>query len=144
MILSAALTEGQIALITEKTEEILERTGLTRDSSRAAGALPGGRRAVDEVECRVRFPRPVLRELLAAVPATYTIAGPGGLRHVVGDNAAPPACQAIVTDPWIDRLRHGEPRRPRLDDLRRHTAIVQSLADGGCHQPDGLPADRCA
>ena len=28
MILSNALTEGQVALIMEKTEEILERTGL--------------------------------------------------------------------------------------------------------------------
>ena len=127
MILSDALTEGQVALIMEKTEEILERTGLgvthpvLLARCRAAGAR------VDEAEGRVRFPRPVLRELLAAVPATYTIAGAGGLRHVVGDDAVPAACQAIVTDPWIVDYETGEPRRPRLDDLRRHTAIVQAL-----------------
>ncbi len=127
MILSDALTEGQVALIMEKTEEILERTGLgvthpvLLARCREAGAQ------VDEAEGRVRFPRPVLRELLAAVPAAYTIAGAGGLRHVVGDDAAPTACLAIVTDPWIIDYGTGEPRRPRLDDLRRHTAIAQAL-----------------
>jgi trimethylamine--corrinoid protein Co-methyltransferase len=69
----------------------------------------------------------VLRELLAAVPATYIIAGAGGLRHVVGDDVAPTACLAIVTDPWIIDYATGEPRRPRLEDLRRHTAIAQAL-----------------
>jgi trimethylamine--corrinoid protein Co-methyltransferase len=127
MILSDALTEGQVAQIMEKTEEILERTGLGVKHSvllarcRAAGAR------VDEAEGRVRFPRAVQRELLAAVPSTYTIAGAGGLQHVVGDDAAPAACQAIVTDPWIIDYETGEPRRPRLEDLRRHTAIVQAL-----------------
>lgn len=127
MLLSDALTEGQLALMMEKTEEILERTGLgvthpgLQQRCRAAGAL------VDEAECRVRFPQAVLRELLAAVPSTYTIAGPGGMKFVVGDNAAPPGCLAIVTDPWIIDYATGEPRRPRLDDLHRHTAIVQSL-----------------
>jgi trimethylamine--corrinoid protein Co-methyltransferase len=65
--------------------------------------------------------------MLAAVPTTYTIAGAGGLRQVVGDDAAPTACLAIVTDPWIVDYETGMPRRPRLDDLRRHTAIVQAL-----------------
>jgi trimethylamine---corrinoid protein Co-methyltransferase len=127
MILSDALTEDQVAILVEKTEGILERTGLgvahpeLLARCRAAGAR------VDEAECRVRFPRPVLRELLAAVPSTYTIAGAGGMRHVVGDDAAPPACLAIVTDPWIIDYETGNPRRPQLDDLRRHTAIVQAL-----------------
>ena len=127
MNLSDALTEGQVTLVMEKTEEILERTGLgvthpvLQARCRAAGAR------VDEAEGRVRFPRPVLRELLAAVPTTYTIAGAGGLRHVVGVDTAPPACLAIVTDPWIIDYDTGEPRRPRLDDLRRHTAIAQAL-----------------
>lgn len=127
MLLSDALTEGQVALIIEKTEEILEQTGLgvrhpvLLQRCRMAGAR------VDDAEGRVRFPRAVLRELLAAAPATYTIAGPGGLQHVIGDNAAAPACLAIVTDPWVIDYATGEPRRPCLEDLRRHTAIVQAL-----------------
>jgi trimethylamine:corrinoid methyltransferase-like protein len=127
MILSDALTEGQVAQIMEKTEEILERTGVgvTHAALLARCRAAGAR--VDEVAGRVRFPLAVLRELLSTVPATYTIAGPGGLRHVVGDDAAPAACQAIVTDPWIIDYETGEPRRPRLDDLHRHTAIVQAL-----------------
>jgi trimethylamine--corrinoid protein Co-methyltransferase len=127
MILSDALTESQIALIMEKTEEILERTGLgvTHPELLARCRAAGAR--VDETAGRVRFPRPVLRELLSAVPASYTITGAGGLRHEVGDDAAPAACQAIVTDPWIIDYETGEPRRPCLDDLRRHTAIVQAL-----------------
>jgi trimethylamine---corrinoid protein Co-methyltransferase len=127
MILSEALTEGQVALIMEKTEEILERTGLgVRHPVLLARCRAAGAR-VDEAEGRVRFPRPVLQELLAAIPSSYTIAGAGGLRHVVGDDAAPAACLAIVTDPWIIDFETGEPRRPRLDDLHRHTAIAQAL-----------------
>jgi trimethylamine---corrinoid protein Co-methyltransferase len=127
MLLSDALTEGQVALIMEKTEEILERTGLgvTHPALLARCREAGAR--VDETECRVRFPRGVLRELLDAVPPAYTIAGPGGLKHTLGDNAATPACLAIVTDPWVIDCATGEPRRPRLEDLRTHTAIVQSL-----------------
>jgi trimethylamine:corrinoid methyltransferase-like protein len=127
MILSDVLSEGQVSLIMEKTEEILERTGLgvthpvLLARCRAAGAR------IDEAEGRVRFPRPVLRELLAAVPESFTIVGAGGLRHVVGDDTAPAAFLAIVTDPWIIDYESGEPRRPRLDDLRRHTAIAQAL-----------------
>lgn len=127
MILSAALSESQIALMMEQTEAILERTGLGVTHSKLLKHCHEAGAQVDEAEGRVRFPRPVLRELLAAAPETYTIAGSGGLRHVVGDSAAPPAFQAIVTDPWIVDYATGEPRRPRLDDLRKHTAIVQSL-----------------
>ncbi|OIO98209.1 MAG: hypothetical protein AUK03_01570 [Anaerolineae bacterium CG2_30_64_16] len=127
MELTPALSATQVVLIMEKTEEILERTGLgVRHPVLLARCRTAGAR-VDEAEGRVRFPRPVLRELLAAVPATYTIAGAGGRRHVVGDDAAPTACLAIVTDPWIIDYGTGEPRRPRLDDLRRHTAIAQAL-----------------
>jgi len=127
MELTPALSATQVELTQEKTEEILERTGLgvTHSVLQARCREAGAR--VDEAEGRVRFPRPVLQELLAAVPATYTIAGAGGIRHVVGDDAASTACLAIVTDPWIIDYATGEPRRPRLDDLRRHTAIAQAL-----------------
>ena len=127
MELTPALSASQVELIQDKTEEILEKVGIGVTHSRLLALCRAAGARVDEAEGRVRFPRAVLRELLAAVPATYTIVGAGGLRHVVGDDAAATACLAIVTDPWIVDYETGEPRRPRLDDLRLHTAIAQAL-----------------
>ena len=115
-----------------------------RDAPGAAGALPCGRGTRGRGGGPRPLPRPVLRELLAAVPATYTIAGAGGLRHVVGDDAAPAACQAIVTDPWIIDYETGEPRRPRARRSAPAHGHRPGAAHGGRHQPDGLPAGRCA
>ena len=58
MILSDALTEGQVALIMEKTEEILERTGLGVTHPALLARCRAGRGRVDEAEGRVRFPGP--------------------------------------------------------------------------------------
>jgi trimethylamine--corrinoid protein Co-methyltransferase len=115
----------EIDQLRDCTEEVLETVGLRiehpslRRSCHAAGA------ATDEAGARVRFPRSLLRELLASVPASYTIRGPGGSEHIVG--GASQHATAIVTDPWIVDYETQKPRRPCLDDLRRHTVIAQKL-----------------
>lgn len=127
MQLIPTLSEGQVELIQDKTEEILERVGLKVAHPKLLSLCRDAGARVDEVEERVRFPRPLLRELLAAVPAQYAIAGAGGSRFVVGADDQPARCLAIVTDPWIVDYETGRPRRPRLEDIRRHTAIAQRL-----------------
>ncbi len=127
MQLTPALSDAQVELIQHKTEEILEEVGLRVSHAKLLGLCRAAGAQIDEAGERVRFPRPLLRELLASVPDRYTIAGPGGTRFVVGDDNQPLGFHAIVTDPWIVDYDSGKPRRPRLDDIRRHAAIAQTL-----------------
>ncbi|HID96041.1 MAG TPA: hypothetical protein EYP53_08305 [Candidatus Latescibacteria bacterium] len=119
------LSESQIEQIQRATEEILESIGfrvmhedLLRQA-RAAGAK------VDETSGIVRIPRPLLKELLEQVPSQYQIAGLDGTEvNLGGDDQH---CLAIVTDPWIIDYQTQRPRRPSLEDVRRHTIIAQRL-----------------
>ena len=126
MELIKVLSEGEIEQIRDRTEEVLETVGLRvehpglRRQCREAGV------AVDEPAERVRFPRPLLRELLASVPSSYVRRSPGGKEEVVGGGEQ--YAHAIVTDPWIVDYETQKPRRPCLDDVRRHTVIAQKLA----------------
>jgi trimethylamine--corrinoid protein Co-methyltransferase len=119
------LSEGQIQQFQKATEDVLENVGfhvmhekLLR-RCRAAGAK------VDEASGIVRIPGPLLRELLAQVPSQYQIAGINGDGVTIGGDQQ--HCLAIVTDPWIVDYETQLPRRPCLEDLRRHTIIAQKL-----------------
>ncbi len=121
----ATLTDSQIEEIRDKTAEILETAGLRVGHAdmlrrcREAGAV------VDEASGTVRFPRPLLAELLASVPSEYTVTGADGAEYTIGGEHQ--HCHTIVTDPWIVDYETQTPRRPCLDDLRRHTVIAQKL-----------------
>lgn len=119
------LLPGQIEEIQRATEDILENIGVRvmhdglLQRARAAGAR------VDETSGIVRIPTPLLRELLAQVPSQYQIADLEGAEFTVGGDSQ--GCVAIVTDPWIIDYQTQRPRRPNLEDLRRHTIIAQTL-----------------
>lgn len=119
------LSDNQIEHIRRATEDILETNGFhvthpeLKRLCRKAGAI------VDDPADTIRFPGPLLRELLAQVPACYEIADcKGNLTTIGGDNQVG---IGIVTDPWIIDYESQEPRRPCLDDIRRHTTIQQRL-----------------
>jgi trimethylamine--corrinoid protein Co-methyltransferase len=87
---------------------------------------------VDEASGLVRLPAPMLRDLVAQVPAQYQIADLFGREFTVSSHSPPSqggalGCLAIVTDPWIIDYETQTPRRPCLEDLRRHTIIAQTL-----------------
>lgn len=119
------LTEGQIRRVKAATEEILGSVGFRvahaglRELCRKAGAT------VDEAREVVTFAPELLRELLGQIPSSYTIRRIDGGEHTVGGDEQ--HCLAIVTDPWIVDYDTGRPRRPVLEDLRRHTIIAQQL-----------------
>jgi len=119
------LTSAQVEEIQRATEDLLANVGVRLmhegllQRARAAGAQ------VDEASGTVRFPTPLLRELLAQVPRQYQIADLFGNRFTIGGDQV--GCLAIVTDPWIIDYETRRPRRPRLEDLRRHTIIAQKL-----------------
>jgi len=119
------LSPGQIEQIQMATEQILERVGVQvwhepiLNKARRAGA------AVDETSGTVRFPAPLLRELLSSVPRQYSVCGVNGKKLLIGGGEQ--SCLAIVTDPWIVDYATQLPRRPVLEDVRRHSIIAQEL-----------------
>lgn len=127
MTLARTLSQADIDTIRDRTERLLEETGFKvmhqgiLDLARRAGAR------VEESSGIVRFPRPLLRELLSRLPESYTVRGVDGSATTIGGESR--HCLAIVTDPWIVDYATGKPRRPNLEDMRRHTIIGQSLGD---------------
>ena len=125
MELIKTLSEAEIEQIRDRTEELLETVGLRVDHAGLRRMCEAAGATVDEPAARVRFPRPLLRELLASVPSSYVRRSPGGSEEVVGGGEQ--YAHAIVTDPWIVDYETQKPRRPRLEDVRRHTVIAQKL-----------------
>jgi len=121
------LTEEQIERIRRDTLQLLERTGfrVQHEGLLRLAAAAGAR--VEEESGLVKLSGELLEELLAKAPAEYEIAGITGRRWQVGGGER--HCLAIVTDPWIVDRESGQPRRPCLEDVRRHTRIAQRLEE---------------
>jgi trimethylamine--corrinoid protein Co-methyltransferase len=80
---------------------------------------------VDETTGRVRLSPALCTELMAGVPSRYTIGNILGETWEVGGPRQ--VANAIVTDPWIIDYTTREPRRPCLEDVRRHTMVADQL-----------------
>jgi trimethylamine--corrinoid protein Co-methyltransferase len=119
------LSDDQIAQVQDAAEALLETTGFQvqdedlRRRCAAAGA------AADPAGGIVRFPRALLREVLEQAPRKYSIGGVN--RQVWEIGAGRPWGLAIVTDPWIIDYETRQPRRPRLEDLRRNTLVAEGM-----------------
>jgi trimethylamine--corrinoid protein Co-methyltransferase len=119
------LSDSQIERIREVAAACIERQGFVvqhkelLDQARRRGAQ------VDDVQGRVRIPRPLCAELMALVPPRYSISGVRGDEWEIGGRGQHGL--AIVTDPWIIDYETRQPRYPCLGDLRRHTIIAQRL-----------------
>ena len=125
MVLGNVLSDSQIGQIRLATEEILETTGLEVTSNHALKLCRKAGAEVEDTSGIVRFPRELLRELIGHAPRQYTITGVNGVERTLGNGRQWPL--AIVTDPWIIDYDTQQPRRPRLDDVRRNTIIGQQL-----------------
>ena len=119
------LSQSQVELIRDATERILETTGVKVMHDEALSLCRKAGAKVDKTSGVVRIPRQLLRELIAQAPAEYGVTGVDGAWHTVGDNRQWGV--AITTDPWIIDYDTRQPRRPRLEDIRRNTAIGQQL-----------------
>ena len=119
------LSDSEIERFRQKTETILATVGLRVGHAELRRLASRAGAQVDDTSGIVRIPPPLLRELLATVPHRYAVAGVDGKEHVIGGETI--YCQAIVTDPWIVDYSTQRLRRPRLEDLRRHTIIAQKL-----------------
>lgn len=120
----SVLDQRQIEQIHDATFQILEDRGV-QVKHRHIQELAKQRGAYVGSDDRIRIPRELLSELLAQVPAAFTIGDIGGRQCDIGQGKT--YCHAIVTDPWIIDYPSGTPRRPVLDDLVKHTTIGQKL-----------------
>jgi trimethylamine---corrinoid protein Co-methyltransferase len=119
------LTEDDVHNLRETTWDFLQTTGFTVQHP---GLLACARKAgaqVDETNGRVRVSRPLACELMAAIPARYEVRNILGQTWEIGGERQ--WGLAIVTDPWIIDYDTRQPRRPVLEDLRRHTLIAEQL-----------------
>lgn len=119
-----ALSEGDVLRMHEQTLRILEETGIRVTHAEALAVLRKRGARVDEASERVRFPRPLVRELLDLAPPMAVYEGIDGRRREVGGDSR--HYLSLVTDPWVTDYREGR-RRPKLEDIRRHTIIGESL-----------------
>ena len=119
------LSDNQVERIHDAAVELLEHVGfkLMDDAALIQCEARGAR--VDRASGGVRIPRPLLRELIGQAPGEYAVGGSGGASYQVGKGGQWGV--AIVTDPWIVDYETGQPRRPCLEDVRRHTIIGQKM-----------------
>ena len=125
MLFDKVLSDSQVEQVREATEEVLESVGVRVEHDEASGLLRQAGASVDESSGIVRIPRALLRELVGRAPGEFVVRGLDGVERKLGGTE--PWGHAIVTDPWIVDYETGEPRRPRLDDVRRNTIIGQQL-----------------
>ena len=125
MNFAKVLSDEQIDKIRRAGEELLENTGFKVEDDEALRRCAAAGAKVNSASGIVRIPRLLLGELLERAPSKYTIDSVEGKTYEIGGPEQWGV--AIVTDPWIIDYNTQKPRRPRLDDLRRHTAVAQSM-----------------
>jgi len=119
------LSDAEIEKIKSATERIVETTGVcVRHEGLLKKAARAGAR-VDAASGRVRLPAPLFRELLSQVPPRVRLRGMLDEGWVMGGDEQ--RLLSIVSDPWIIDYETQRPRRPCLEDVRRHTFITQRL-----------------
>jgi trimethylamine--corrinoid protein Co-methyltransferase len=119
-----ALSDAEVEKLHQKTLALFENVGVyigheeTLEILRRAGAQ------VDEASGRVRFPSPMVEELLKLAPPVAIETGLNGkILEVGGRNRY---YLSLILDPFIVD-DHQRLRRPLLEDVRRHTILGQSL-----------------
>ena len=121
------LSESQILELKKSTEAILENVGFHVPHKGILKLAAKAGAKVDKDFEVIRLPAELLRELLSQVPSSYAIRTVDGKEYEISTGKQ--FCHAIVTDPWIIDYETQAPRRPCLEDLRRHTIIAQKLDD---------------
>ncbi|NJD02910.1 MAG: hypothetical protein FIA99_10040 [Ruminiclostridium sp.] len=119
------LSENQIEEIKKKTEYILENIGFRVNHKEILKKAAKAGAKIDDSTETIKIPSGMLRELLSKVPDSFTIKGINNKEYRLGRGEQ--HSLAIVTDPWIIDYKTQSPRRPCLEDVRRHTIVAQKL-----------------
>ena len=118
------LDAAEVERLHEATLEILEEPGVRIAHAPTLAKLKRAGAKVDENVEQVRFPREMVAELLSLAPTVARLACPNGtVLEAGGTNRY---YSSLILDPWIIDFDKG-PRRPVLEDVRRHTILGDSL-----------------
>lgn len=118
------LSDAEVQTLHERTLDVYERTGIrvSHDETLMRFAKSGAR--VDHTTGVVKLDRRLFQELLSLAPSIAIETGLNGRRlEVGGDNRY---YLSLILDPYIVEYQAG-PRRPVLEDVRRHTIVGESL-----------------
>lgn len=120
----SVLSDAEVEALHERTLDVYERTGIRipHDETLARFAKAGAN--VNTATGLVRLPRPLVRELLSKAPGVAMETGLNARRMEVG--GANRYYLSLILDPFIIEYQGG-PRRPVLEDVRRHTILGESL-----------------
>ena len=119
------LTEADIEGINSAALQLLERTGMLVPSAQMLGLLAAKGAIVDETGCRVRLPRQMVTEALAAAPKRFHLADRrGGLLDLPTDahHHLSGSSTLHVLDYETNTLR-----RPVYEDAVRFTRLADAL-----------------
>lgn len=119
------LSDSQIEQIHEAALSYIERYGFVIQHKELLSKAKVRGATVDDARGQVRMSRTLCTELMSQVPSRYTVSNILGDSWEIGGSSQHGL--AIVTDPWIVDYQTKEPRRPCLEDIRRHTMIADQL-----------------
>ena len=120
----SCISDCEIEIIHERTLDVLEKLGIKIPHHEALLKLKKAKAIVDESTGLVKFPRGLVAGLLGQIPKYARMTGINGkVLDVGGENRY---CGSLVIDPFIIDYEKG-PRRPVLEDVRKHTIIGESL-----------------
>jgi trimethylamine---corrinoid protein Co-methyltransferase len=121
---ATVLSDTEIETIHERTLEVFEKIGIRITHSEALQRLAEAGALIEEPSGLVRMDRCLVRELLDRAPSFALETGLNGKRMEAGGDHR--YYLSLVLDPYIVPYG-GKPRRPVLEDIRRHTIIGESL-----------------
>ena len=119
------LSDAEVQTLHERTLEVYERTGIRVSHEETLSRFAKAGACVDHATSIVRLDRRLVQELLALAPAVAVETGLNGRTLEVG--GANRYYLSLILDPYIIEYRGG-PRRPVLEDVRRHTILGESLS----------------
>ncbi len=118
------LSEGQIYLLHQKTLDLLEKVGIKVTHSEALYKLKKAGAVVNDAAGLVKFPRKLVGDLLSLAPDSALCTGLNKKKLDIGSRNR--YYMSLILDPFINDYEQGM-RLPRLEDVRRHTIIGESL-----------------
>jgi trimethylamine--corrinoid protein Co-methyltransferase len=119
-----ALSDAEVEKLHAKTLELFETVGVRIEHEETLRILKRAGARVDEASGRVRFPAPMVRELLGLAPPVAAETGLNGKHLAAGGRNR--YYLSLILDPFIVDYQAGL-RRPTLEDVRRHTILGESL-----------------
>lgn len=132
------LTDSEIEVIHDKSLQLVETVGFKISHEEALAKFEAAGAAVDHSSGIVRLPRKLAEEFLAAAPSSVLLGDIRGNRLRLGGDDR--VYWSLILDPFIIDYEKG-PRRPVLEDVRRHTILGESLSRVGAMQRMAFPVE---